>query len=83
MHEVTAAEPRELITVHDLLARGERIVQERTASRTVAGRGVLLTRVVGLGDRAILADCHLRCRRGRAIWPAGSHARSVETGVGT
>ena len=60
VHEVIAAEPGVSITLRDLLAGGECVVQERTASRTVAARDVLLTRVVDLGDRAILAGCHLR-----------------------
>ncbi len=60
VHEVIAAEPGVSITLRDLLAGGEHVVQERTASRTVAARDVLLTRVVDLGDRAILAGCHLR-----------------------
>lgn len=60
VHEVIAAEPGVTITLRDLLAGGEHLVQERTASRTVAARDVLLTRVVDLGDRAILAGCHLR-----------------------
>ncbi len=60
VHEVIAAEPGVSVTLRDLLAGGERTVQERTASRTVSARDVLLARVVDLGDRAILAGCHLR-----------------------
>jgi hypothetical protein len=59
-HEVVAAEPGVSLTLRDLLAGGERTVQERTASRTARARDVLLTRLVDLGDRAILAGCHLR-----------------------
>jgi hypothetical protein len=59
-HEVVAADPGESLTLRDLLAGGERVVQERTASRTLRARDVLLARVVDLGDRAILAGCHLR-----------------------
>ena len=36
------------------------MVHERTASRTVRPRDLLLARVLDLGDRAILAGCHLR-----------------------
>jgi hypothetical protein len=48
------------IALRDLLAGGERTVEEKSASRTVRTRDVLLTRVVDLGDRSILAGCHLR-----------------------
>lgn len=59
-HEVVAAVPGESITLRDLLAGCEQVVQERSASRTVRARDALLTRVVNLGDRAILAGCHPR-----------------------
>jgi hypothetical protein len=57
-HEVVAAEPGTSITLRDLLAGGERRVEEKSASRMVRARDVLLVRVVDLGDRAILAGCH-------------------------
>jgi len=59
-HEVVSAEPGRSIALRDLLAGGERTVEEKSASRTVRPRDVLLTRVVDLGDRSILAGCHLR-----------------------
>jgi hypothetical protein len=59
-HEVVSAEPGRSIVLRDLLAGGERTVEEKSASRTVRPRDVLLTRVVDLGDRSILAGCHLR-----------------------
>lgn len=60
LHEVISVEPGTSIVLRDLLAGGERSVQEKAASRSVRSRDVLLTRVVDLGDRAILAGCHLR-----------------------
>jgi len=59
-HEVVSAESGRSIALRDLLAGGERTVEEKSASRTVRTRDVLLTRVVDLGDRSILAGCHLR-----------------------
>ncbi len=59
-HEVVSAEPGRSIALRDLLAGGERTVEEKSASRTVRTRDVLLTRVADLGSRAILAGCHLR-----------------------
>jgi hypothetical protein len=59
-HEVVAAEPGESISLRDLLGGAERVVRERSASRTLRARDVLLARVVDLGDRAILAGCHPR-----------------------
>jgi hypothetical protein len=59
-HEVVAAEPGVSLTLRDMLAGGERVVQEKTASRVVGVRTVLLARVVELEDRTILAGCHLR-----------------------
>ncbi len=59
-HEVVSAEPGRTIALHDLLTGGERTVEEKSASRTVRPRDVLLTRVVDLGNRSILAGCHLR-----------------------
>ena len=59
-HEVVSAEPGRTIALRDLLTGGERTVEEKSASRTVRPRDVLLTRVVDLGNRSILAGCHLR-----------------------
>jgi hypothetical protein len=59
-YEVVSAEPGRSIALRDLLVGGERTVEEKTASRTVRPRDVLLARIVDLGDRAILAGCHLR-----------------------
>lgn len=59
-HEVVAAEPGRTITLRDLLAGGERTVEEKSASRMVRPRDVLLARAIDLGGRAILAGCHLR-----------------------
>jgi hypothetical protein len=59
-HEVVSAEPGRTIMLRDLLAGGERMVEEKTASRTVRPRDVLVARIVDLGNRAILAGCHLR-----------------------
>jgi len=59
-HEVVSAEPGRSVALRDLLTGGERTVEEKSASRTVRTRDVLLTRVVDLGNRAILAGCHLR-----------------------
>jgi hypothetical protein len=59
-HEVVSAEPGRSIALRDLLTGGERTVEEKSASRTVRPRDVLLTRVVDLGNRSILAGCHLR-----------------------
>lgn len=64
-HEVIGAIPGQSITLRDLLAGEERTVQEKTASRSVHVRDVLLARVVALPDRAILAGCHLRSLRPR------------------
>ena len=59
-HEVVSAEPGRSIALRDLLTGGERTVEEKSASRTVRPRDVLLARVVDLGNRSILAGCHLR-----------------------
>ena len=59
-HEVISAEPGRTIALRDLLTGGERTVEEKSASRTVRPRDVLLTRVVDLRNRSILAGCHLR-----------------------
>ncbi len=59
-HEVVSAEPGRSITLRDLLAGGERTVEEKSGSRTVRPRDVLLARVLDLGSRAVLAGCHLR-----------------------
>jgi hypothetical protein len=59
-HEVVSAEPGRSIALRDLLAGGERTVDEKSASRIVRPRDVLLARIVDLGGRAILAGCHLR-----------------------
>jgi len=59
-HEVVSAEPGRSIALRDLLTGGERTVEEKSATRTVRPRDVLLTRVVDLGNRSILAGCHLR-----------------------
>jgi hypothetical protein len=59
-HEVVSAEPGRSIALRDLLTSGERTVEEKSASRTVRPRDVLLTRVIDLEDRSILAGCHLR-----------------------
>jgi hypothetical protein len=59
-HEVLAAEPGVSLTLRDMLAGGERVVRERSASRMLRAREVILARVVDLGDRAILAGCHAR-----------------------
>lgn len=59
-HEVVSAEPGRSIVLRDLLAGGERTVEEKSASRTVRPRDVLVARIVDLGGRAILAGCHLR-----------------------
>ncbi|WP_242392672.1 SEC-C metal-binding domain-containing protein [Anaeromyxobacter oryzisoli] len=59
-HEVVSAEPGRSITLRDVLAGGERTVEEKSASRMVRPRDVLLARVLELGSRAILAGCHLR-----------------------
>jgi hypothetical protein len=60
LHEVISADPGQSITLRDLLAGTEHTVQEKSASRTVRARDVLLARVVDLGDRSILAGCHMR-----------------------
>src|SRR6266545_2154520 len=59
-HEVISAKPGRTIALRDLLTGGERTVEEKSASRTVRPRDVLLTRVVDLRNRSILAGCHLR-----------------------
>jgi hypothetical protein len=59
-HEVTAVDPGRSITLRDLLAGSDQVVQERAASRTVRPRDTIYARVVDLGDRAILGGCHLR-----------------------
>jgi SEC-C motif-containing protein len=60
LHEVVSVELGRAIVLRDLLAGGEATVQEKAASRSVRPRDVLLARVLDLGDRAILAGCHLR-----------------------
>lgn len=59
-HEVVSAEPGRTIALRDLLAGGARTVEEKSASRLVRPREVILARVLDLGSRAILAGCHLR-----------------------
>jgi len=61
-HEVVSAEPGRSIVLRDLLAGGERTVEEKSASRAVRPRDVLVARIVDLGNRAILAGCHLQTR---------------------
>lgn len=58
--EVVSAKPGRMITLRDLLTRAEWTVEEKSASRMVRPRDVLLARVLDLGSRAILAGCHLR-----------------------
>jgi len=58
--EVVSTEPGESITLRDLLTGDERRVLEKSASRMVRPRDVLLARAIDLGDRAFLAGCHLR-----------------------
>lgn len=60
LHEVLAAVPGESVTLRDLLAGGEHVVRERSASRTLAPREVILATVLELGDRAVLGGCHPR-----------------------
>jgi hypothetical protein len=76
-HEVVSAEPGRSITLRDVLAGGERTVEEKSASRTVRTRDVLLTRVVDLGDRSILAGCHLRSLQPREGDEARRRLRSA------
>ncbi len=59
-HEVVSVDPGRSIVLRDLLAGGERTVEEKSASRTVRPRDVLVARIVDVGNRAILAGCHLR-----------------------
>ncbi len=59
-HEVVSLQPGHSITLRDMLAGGEKVVQERSGSRTVRPRGIVLGRVLDLGDRAVLAGCHLQ-----------------------
>lgn len=59
-HEVVSVDSGRSIVLRDVLAGGERTVEEKSASRTVRPRDVLVARIVDLGSRAILAGCHLR-----------------------
>lgn len=79
LHEVVSAEPGGSILLRDLLAGGEREVQEKAASRTVRPRDVLLARVLDLGDRAVLAGCHLRSLPPR---PADEARRRIRSHLG-
>ncbi len=76
LHEVIAAEPGSSITLRDLLAGTEYTVQEKSASRTVRARDVLLARIVDLGGWAILAGCHMRSLPPRAAEEARRRIRS-------
>ncbi len=76
-HEVVSAEPGRTIALRDLLTGGERTVEEKSASRTVRVRDVLLTRVVDLGSRSILAGCHLRSLPPRESEEARRRLRSA------
>ena len=76
LHEVIAAEPGKSIALRDLLAGTELTVEEKSASRTVRARDVLLARVVDLGDRAILAGCHMRSLPPREAQEARRRIRS-------
>lgn len=75
--EVVSADPGRSMTLRDLLAGSERTVQEKSASRVVRSRDVLLTRVVDLGDRAFLAGCHPRALPPRAGDEARRRLRSA------
>ncbi len=80
--EVVATKPGETVTLRDLLAGGERLVEEKTASRTLLPREVILGRVLDLGGRAILGGCHpqpLRPRDGAAALELARRALRVRT----
>ena len=80
--EVVSAKPGESITLRDLLAGGERVVAEKTASRTLLPRAVILGRVLDLGGRAILAGCHPKMlvpRDGAAALERARKALGVRT----
>jgi hypothetical protein len=82
--EVVATKPGESVTLRDLLAGGERMVTEKTASRTLLPRAVILGRVLDLGGRAILAGCHpnaLAPRDGAAALERARKALGVRTKV--
>lgn len=69
LHEVVAVDPGRTLRLRDLLAGGERTVEEKSGSRTLRPHAVIMARVLDLGDRAILAGCHPRPlppREGRA-----------------
>jgi len=65
LHEVVAVEPGQSLLLRDLLAGGERTVEERSGSRTLGARDVILARILDLGDRSILARCHTRALKPR------------------
>lgn len=77
---MVAVESGRSIVLRDLLAGTEHTVQEKSASRTVRARDVLLARVVELGDRAILAGCHLRSLPPREAEEARASARTSASG---
>ncbi len=58
LQEVVAVEPGRSLLLRDLLAGGERTVEEKSGSRTLDARDVILARILDLGDRCILAGCH-------------------------
>lgn len=80
--EVVATRPGESVTLRDLLAGGERVVEEKAASRTLTPREIVLGRVPDLGSRAILAGCHpqpLLPRDGAAAVELARRALHVRT----
>ena len=71
LHEVVAVETGRSLTLRDLLAGTERVVEEKSASRTLRARSVVMARLLDLGERAIMAGCHPR-----SMPPREGHAAS-------